>query len=132
MSEITTGKLRPKTGTNGEAVKVSKLGEGFSYWRILIFTLTFVLGVISTMLLQNAVGAEAITFSTVGLVGILAAVGLSSAAIVLAIAGVTLGHVAQKEIKLRGEESYQLQNEVSMRTIDTLLKIQSQTGIHSN
>ena len=94
--------------------------------------MTFALGVVAAMLIQNAITGESITFSTVGLVGFLAAVSLSSSAIVLAVAAVTLGHVAQKEIKVRGEESFQLQNEISMRTIDALLKIQSQVGVHTN
>lgn len=132
MAEIQNVKLTGKTGANGAAVKVSKLGSGFSYWRVLVFAITIALGAVGTLLFQNVLGAEVTTFSTVGLIGFVGAVALSSAAMMLAVAAVTLGYVAQKEIRQRGEESYQLQNEISMRTIDTLLKIQSQTGIHAN
>jgi len=132
MAEIQNVKLTGRTGANGAVVKVSKLGSGFSYWRVLVFAITFALGAVGTLLFQNVVGTEITTFSTLGLIGFVGAVALSSAATMLAVGAVTLGYVAQKEIRQRGEESYQLQNEISMRTIDTLLKIQSQTGIHAN
>lgn len=130
MAELKAAKVAQQASGNG-AVKPSKLGNGFSYWRTVVFVFAFILGVVGTMLFQNVVSAEAITFSTVGLVGFMVSISLAVAAIFLAIAAVTLGYVAQRAIEEQGKEAWKMQNEAFMRTIDTLMKIESSVGVHS-
>ena len=130
LVELKTAKVAKQASGNG-MIKPSKLGNGFSYWRTVIFVFALILGVVGTMLFQNVVSAEATTFSTIGLVGFMVCISLSVAAIFLAIAAVTLGYVAQRAIKEQGEEAWKMQNEAFMRTIDTLMKIESSVGVHS-
>jgi len=130
MTEFKTAKVTRQASGNG-TIQPSKLGRGFSYWRTIVFIFAFILGIVGTMLFQNVVGAEAITFSTVGLVGFMVSISLAVAAIFLAIAAVTLGYVAQRAIEEQGEEAWKMQNEVFMRTIDTLMKIESSVRVHS-
>lgn len=130
MVELDATKAARQTSGNG-MIKPSKLGNGFSYWRTVVFVLALLLGVVGTMLFQNVMSAEAATFSTIGLVGFMVCISLSVAAIFLAIAAVALGYMAQRAIEEQGEEAWKMQNEAFMRTIDTLMKIESSVGVHS-
>lgn len=130
MVELDAAKVARQASGNG-MVKPSKLGNGFSYWRIVVFVFAFILGIVGTMLFQNVASAEATTFSTIGLVGFMVCISLSVAAIFLAVAAVALGYVAQRAIEEQGDEAWKMQNEAFMRTIDALMKIESSVGVHS-
>ena len=120
--------LEPKKNgrhSGNSAVKVSNMGRGFGYLRTTLTVLTFVAGAILAMLIQNMTLSETVQFSTVGLVGFLAAISLSVAAVVSAIAAVTLGYVAQKDMRQISEESLRLQNEVMHRTIEAIVRVET-------
>ena len=117
---------------NGSAVRVTTLGRGISYWRLAMFVFTFIIGVAATLVFQNAVSGEVTTFSTLGLVGFIVALTLSGGAIMLAISSATLGYMAQKNMRERNERSYDLQNEIYLRTVDALHRIESSAAIHTN
>ncbi len=105
--------------------RMPRTGGGFGYFRTVITALTFTVGVVASLLFQNLVGAEMVSFSTIGLVGFIVAVSLSVAAIVVAIAVVAMGQAAQRALKLQAEESMHMQNEILNRTIDVLLKVET-------
>lgn len=94
-----------------------------------LFTiLAFIFGIVATLLFQNIISGEELTFSTTGLISFVFGVALSSASIVLAIAAIVLGKSSEQAIMERSDESIRLQNEVFAKTSEALSKIQSSTG----
>lgn len=124
MSDILEPKKNGRHSGNG-TVKVSNMGRGFGYLRTALTLLTFLAGAILAMLIQNMTLSETVQFSTLGLVGFLAAISLSVAAVVSAVAAVTLGYVAQKDMRQISEESLRLQNEVMHRTIEAIVRVET-------
>ena len=124
MSDILDPKKSGRQSSNG-AMKVSNMGSGFGYLRTTLTLLTFLAGAILSMLIQNMVQSETVQFSTLGLVGFLVSISLSIAAVVSAIAAVTLGYIAQRDIRKIGEESLKLQNDVMHRTIEAIVRVET-------
>ena len=124
MSDILEPKKSGRQSSNG-AMKVSSMGSGFGYLRTTLVLLAFVAGGILTMLIQNTAQSETVQFSTVGLLGFLVSISLSIAAVVSAIAAVSLGYIAQRDIRQMGEESLRLQNEVMHRTFEAVIEVET-------
>lgn len=100
-----------------------------SYKQIGLIILTFLLGLITALLITNAQTGTPSTFTTTELVGFVLSVILSGASIVLAVAAISLGKYSEFAIMRRSDESIRLQNEVFVKTTDALQRIESSTGV---
>lgn len=101
-----------------------------SYKQLGLIIFTFMLGVITTLLLSTTLGSSSTsTFSPTDLINFVLSIILSSTSIVLAIVAISLGKASEKTIMDRNDESIKLQNEVFIKTTDALQRIQSSTGV---
>lgn len=113
-SKLCLNDNRPRT------VKISEL---------LIFFVSFFLGIIALLLYQNYGIKEQVYFSTLSLLGFVLSIMISGASIILAIAAIYLGKFSEKAMIERSDESIRLQNEVFQKTTDALQRIESSTGV---
>lgn len=80
-------------------------------------------------IVRNIAKAEKVTFSTTELVGFVLSVVLSAASIVLAIAAIWLGKISELSMVRRSDESIRVQNEVYIKTIEALKRIEASTDV---
>lgn len=109
--------------------KPVKAPKSISYGKLGGFVLVFVVGVVVTLIFQNAIKIESITFSTVSLVSFLFSVVLAGASIFLAITAIALGKASEQAMIHRSDESIRLQNQIFTKTTDALARIESSTGV---
>jgi hypothetical protein len=104
-------------------------GSTISYKQLGLLILVFVLGLITTLLLQNTKTDIQTIFTTTELIGFVLSVILSGASIVLAVSAISLGKSSEQAVIKRSDESIRLQNEVFIRTTEALQRIEASTGV---
>ena len=110
-------------------MKENKDEWSITYKQIGVVTISFVLGVIVSLLLSNSHTNTTTNFTTTELIGFVMSVILSGASIVLAIAAIALGKSSEQAIMNRSDESIRLQTEVFTKTTDALRAIKSSTDV---
>lgn len=108
--------------------------NSISYRHISLKTLvislsSFIVGIVSSKLVENQMANEQSIFSTMDIVSFTLTLIVSGASIILAIAAIQLGKLSEVAIIQRNDESIRLQNEIHSSTTDALIKIQSSTGV---
>jgi hypothetical protein len=103
--------------------------SSISYLQLGLLIITFLTGIIADQIVRNLVGAETIQFSTLSLMGFFFSVLIGGAAIVLAIAAIQLGKISEQTMVQRSDQSIKLQNDIFLKTIDALERIESSTGV---
>lgn len=91
--------------------------------------ISFILGIVVTLISENVLEKEILSFSTVGLIGFVLSIIFGGASIVLAINAIHLGRSSEDAIIKRNDESINTQNEVFQKTIEVLSRIESSTGV---
>lgn len=81
------------------------------------------------MIIENYLLSEKVEFDTLGLLGFVFSIIFAGASIVLAITAISLGRSSEMAMINRSEKSIELQNEVYIKTTETLKKIESSTGV---
>lgn len=99
-----------------------------SYKQIFTIVISFALGIIVILILQNTIRSEIITFSTVGFISFLFSIALSSVSIFLAVTAIMLSRLSEKAIIERSEAGIKLQRDTHLKTVETLQKIAISTG----
>lgn len=110
-------------------LKRSKNPKSISFRLLGIIALAFIFGIVAVLLYQNATKSEIMNFSTVSLVSFLFSIALAGASIVLAITAISLGKASEQAMIERSDMSIKLQNEVLIKTMDALQRIESSTGV---
>lgn len=131
MSEILEPNMNGHRKSNG-ALKVSNIGRDFGQLKTLLTLLTFATGVIVNLLAYNIASTQMVQFSTLGMVGFIMSVTLSSAAVAFTIVTVTLRYIARKDDHQIGAESLRPQNEVTNRTIEAVTKVEASSSLHAH
>jgi hypothetical protein len=102
--------------------------HGVTYWQLGWTGLVFFAGVATTLLFQNWLGREQLTFTTSELISFIFGVALATAAVVLAVAAISLGKASEEAMIRRSDESIRLQNAIFTHTSEALTRIESSTG----
>jgi uncharacterized protein (DUF1778 family) len=110
-------------------IKIDNKPWTITYKQIGVIILSFSLGLISALLLQNAGTTQASTFTTTELIGFVLSVIVSGASMVLAVAAIALGRSSEQAVITRSDESIRLQNEVFTKTTEALQRIEASTGV---
>ncbi len=100
-----------------------------SYGQIGLLALTFVLGLITALLVSNSQTGTSTTFTTTELISFVLSVLLSGASIVLAVTAIVLGKSSEQSVIQRSDESIRLQNDVFIKTTEALQRIEASTGV---
>lgn len=100
-----------------------------SYENLIRYFLLFCAGVIVTFIVQNLIGKETITLSTLDIINIIFSVALSGASIFLAIVAINLAKESEKILIDRNQKSIEFQNNLFIKTSAILTKIESSTGV---
>lgn len=100
------------------------------YSYLVVFIIAFALGVTSILVVKNYLQSEIINFSTLDLLNFVFSIALSASAIVLSITAIILSKNSEQSIIRQSSESKDLQNEIFSRTIETLSRIESSSGIN--
>lgn len=108
---------------------ISVLNRDISYKQIFTVVFSFILGIAVILIIQNYIKSEIISFSTIDIINFLFSIALSSVSIFLAIVAIMLSRSSEKAVIERSDESIRLQNEIYLKTIDTLERIELSTGI---
>lgn len=103
--------------------------KSITYKLIILIVVSFVLGIITVLVVENYFLSEKIEFSTLGLLGFVFSIIFAGSSIVLAITAINLGRSSEKAMIERSEKSIELQNEVYIKTTEALQKIESSTGV---
>ncbi len=103
--------------------------EGISYKSLIISIISFIVGVVCVLILQNSL-SEKISFSTFDLINFLVVIGLSVASATLAMVAIVLGKKSEEIIVSRSDQSIKHQTEIFQETIKALAKIESSSGIN--
>lgn len=105
------------------------MDKSITFKQLITIVASFVLGIITVLLVENFLLSEKIEFGTLGLLGFVFSIIFAGASIVLAITAINLGRSSEKAITNRSEKSIELQNEVYIKTTEALQKIESSTGV---
>lgn len=100
-----------------------------SFKQIFIVFISFVFGIFSILILQNAVKSEITSFTTVDLISFLFSIALSSISIFLAITAIILSKSSEKTIIDRNDAGINLQQDIHLKTLETLKQIEVSTGV---
>ncbi|MFZ2188428.1 MAG: hypothetical protein WAV73_02615 [Candidatus Moraniibacteriota bacterium] len=103
--------------------------NSIKYSHLFFLFITFILGIVATLLLSNILEKEIIQFSTIGLIGFVLSIILGGASIVLAINAIHLGKSSEAAIIERNDESIKIQNQIFQKTTEALSRIESSTGV---
>jgi len=110
-------------------VKEKKEDNSISYKLLITIMISFIIGMISILIIENYVSSEKIEFSTLGLIGFIFSIIFAGSSIVLAITAINLGRSSEQAMIDRSERSIEIQNEVYIRTTEALKKIEASTGV---
>lgn len=105
------------------------MNKQITYKQLLTVVISFLLGLVSVLIIQNSLENEVIRFDTIGLVGFLISILFGGASIVLAITAINLGKSSESIMIDRSEKSIELQNDVYIKTTEALKRIESSTGV---
>lgn len=105
------------------------MNKKLSIGQILTVIISFIIGLITLLVIQNYLSQEKIEFTTFGLIGFVLSILFGGASIVLAIAAINLGKSSEKIMVDRSEKSIELQTEIYIKTTEALKKIESSTGV---
>lgn len=103
--------------------------NSISYKLLSTIIISFILGIITVLIIENYLLSEKVEFDTLGLLGFVFSIIFAGASIVLAITAISLGRSSEMAMINRSEKSIELQNEVYIKTTETLKKIESSTGV---
>lgn len=106
-----------------------KSSSSIKYHQLALLLLAFLLGAVATQILKNILNNEVLNFSTIGLIGFVSSIMLGGASIVLAITAIQLGKSSESVLISRNDESIKTQNGIYQKTIETLSRIESSTGV---
>lgn len=105
------------------------MNKNITVKQIIIILMSFFLGLVSILLIQNTSIGEEIKFDTLGLIGFVISILFGGASIVLAITAINLGKSSEQIMIDRSQKSIELQNEVYIKTTEALKRIESSTGV---
>ncbi|WP_340004434.1 hypothetical protein MHH52_21885 [Paenibacillus sp. FSL K6-0276] len=108
--------------------ELNKNNSGISYKSLIIGGISFLLGIICLIIIQN-INSEEVVLGTTEIINFVFSVALSTASIILAITAIYLGKSSEKVMVNRSDDSIRLQNEVFRLTTEALNRIQSSTGV---
>lgn len=103
--------------------------NSISYKLLSTIIISFILGIITVLIIENYLLSEKVEFDTLGLLGFVFSIIFAGASIVLAITAISLGRSSEMAMINRSEKSIELQNEVYIKTTEALKKIESSTGV---
>lgn len=108
---------------------MNKDNNSIKYSHLAFIFIAFLSGIVIALLSLNILEKEIIEFSTLGLIGFALSIIFGSSSIVLAISAIHLGRLSEEAIIKRSDESIEIQNKVSQKTIEVLGRIESSTGV---
>jgi len=115
---------------NIKTADIAKTSEAtISYKQLGFLLISFLSGIVATLLFINASFPTMTSFKTLDLIGFTLSVVLSGASIVLAFAAINLGKNFEIILMNRSDESIRLQNDVYIKTTEALNRIESSTGV---
>lgn len=103
--------------------------EGISYSTLLLVFISLVSGSLFTLLVMKIFSISSESFTSSELISFLFGIALSAASTVLAIVAISLGKSSEQAMMDRSDESIKIQNEVFVKTIEALQRIESSTGV---
>ena len=119
-----------KKNMNIKTADIAKTSEAtISYKQLGFLLISFLSGIVATLLFINASFPTMTSFKTLDLIGFTLSVVLSGASIVLAFAAINLGKNFEIILMNRSDESIRLQNDVYIKTTEALNRIESSTGV---
>ena len=89
----------------------------------------FLVGIVATLIFQKISSNESISVSSLDLLTFTFSIALTGASIILAMVAIDLGKKSEQTTMMQNNESLRLQNEIFVKTNDTLQKIGTSTGI---
>lgn len=97
-----------KNGVSKTTTSHYRINGNISYQQIVTIFISFILGIVVILFLQNAIKSEIITFSTVDIISFLFSVTLSGVSIFLAITAIILSRSTEKAIIERSDAGIKL------------------------
>lgn len=103
--------------------------EGISYSTLILVLISLVSGSLLTLFVMKVFSISSESFTSSELISFLFGIALSAASTVLAIVAISLGKSSEQAMMDRSDESIKIQNEVFVKTIEALQRIESSTGV---